>query len=103
MLALTSNGDKRARCGECAGCLGVDCGSCPNCADKPKFGGTGEPNREVFQPQELRPIAAPLWSPEPDLEKNGERISMDRTPVKTIVLPNWDSPNSWSALILRRQ
>ena len=29
------------RCGACEGCRRSDCGRCPNCRDKPKFGGTG--------------------------------------------------------------
>ena len=36
---------KRVRCGECQGCMGEDCGHCANCADKPKFGGAGTPER----------------------------------------------------------
>ena len=37
-------GDKEkrlARCGKCANCCRSDCGTCYNCADKPKFGGPG--------------------------------------------------------------
>ena len=37
-------GSKRprmARCGACAGCKAVDCGTCTSCVDMPKFGGTG--------------------------------------------------------------
>jgi hypothetical protein len=30
---------KRKRCGECAGCAGIECGQCRFCLDKPKFGG----------------------------------------------------------------
>ena len=39
LLLLT--GKRRSRCGECEGCLAQDCGQCPYCADKPKFGGPG--------------------------------------------------------------
>ncbi len=33
---------KRSRCGRCVGCLNPDCGVCPHCLDKPKFGGPGK-------------------------------------------------------------
>mmetsp|Transcript_37874 Transcript_37874/g.121865 ORF Transcript_37874/g.121865 Transcript_37874/m.121865 type:complete len:336 (+) Transcript_37874:50-1057(+) len=33
--------DRVLRCGACEGCKRADCGKCPNCKDKPKFGGAG--------------------------------------------------------------
>ena len=33
--------DRVLRCGSCEGCRRADCGRCPNCRDKPKFGGAG--------------------------------------------------------------
>ena len=33
--------DRVLRCGACDGCKRADCGRCPNCRDKPKFGGAG--------------------------------------------------------------
>uniref|UniRef100_A0A6V2RQX0 CXXC-type domain-containing protein n=1 Tax=Emiliania huxleyi TaxID=2903 RepID=A0A6V2RQX0_EMIHU len=33
--------DRALRCGACDGCKRADCGRCPNCKDKPKFGGAG--------------------------------------------------------------
>ncbi|EOD06215.1 hypothetical protein EMIHUDRAFT_446541 [Emiliania huxleyi CCMP1516] len=33
--------DRALRCGTCDGCKRADCGRCPNCKDKPKFGGPG--------------------------------------------------------------
>jgi len=33
--------DRVLRCGACEGCRRGDCGRCPNCRDKPKFGGAG--------------------------------------------------------------
>ena len=32
---------KSRRCGECEGCMRDDCGVCPACRDKPRFGGKG--------------------------------------------------------------
>jgi len=32
---------RRHRAGACDGCKRADCGRCPNCKDKPKFGGAG--------------------------------------------------------------
>ena len=36
---------KSRRCGECEGCMRDDCGQCPACLDKPKFGGRGTKKR----------------------------------------------------------
>ena len=36
-----SSNRKRIRCGTCEQCNRPDCGECPNCKDKLKFGGTG--------------------------------------------------------------
>ena len=37
----SSKAAKTRRCGECEGCMRDDCGACPACADKPRFGGPG--------------------------------------------------------------
>ena len=37
----SSKATKTRRCGECEGCMRDDCGQCPACADKPRFGGRG--------------------------------------------------------------
>ena len=40
---IAGNRRKRTRCGDCHGCqVGEDCGTCSNCLDKPKYGGTGK-------------------------------------------------------------
>ena len=47
-------GKKRKRCGECAGCTSVNCGSCKFCLDNPKFGGTGKKKKACIQRRCLR-------------------------------------------------
>ena len=43
LLWFIGNKRKRTRCGDCDGCqISEDCGTCPNCLDKPKFGGPGK-------------------------------------------------------------
>ena len=37
----SSKASKVRRCGECEGCTRDDCGQCPACLDKPRFGGKG--------------------------------------------------------------
>jgi hypothetical protein len=39
--AVARRSQRRRRCGECAGCLGEDCGLCRYCRDRPAFGGKG--------------------------------------------------------------
>lgn len=53
-----------ARCGKCNSCTRQDCGTCYNCADKPKFGGPGVKkqaciNRKclLMVPKEEEPLA----------------------------------------------
>ena len=42
-------GKKRARCGICDGCRAEDCGTCPMCLDKPKYGGPGKKKNAVLK------------------------------------------------------
>ncbi|KAF6206136.1 hypothetical protein GE061_017361 [Apolygus lucorum] len=39
---VSLKGPKKLRCGVCEPCQQPDCGSCTNCKDMPKFGGTGK-------------------------------------------------------------
>lgn len=48
-LVLLATGRKRKRCGECSGCLAIDCGSCKFCLDKRKFGGPGKKKKSCVQ------------------------------------------------------
>jgi hypothetical protein len=46
------------RCGECFWCLQKDCGTCPTCQDKPKFGGSGRKKQACLLRQCSRPLPA---------------------------------------------
>nr|AFV53350.1 DNA (cytosine-5-)-methyltransferase 1 [Pleurobrachia bachei] len=39
---VEADGGPRKRCGVCVGCKAEDCGTCPTCKDKVKFGGSGK-------------------------------------------------------------
>jgi len=47
VISLSPRGEGRRqaarlqRCGKCGPCKAIDCGTCQNCADKPRFGGKG--------------------------------------------------------------
>jgi len=45
---LNSAGVGFMRCKDCAGCLKPDCGMCPNCLEKPKFGGNGSRKKQCY-------------------------------------------------------
>lgn len=46
------------RCGKCFWCTRKDCGKCPTCKDKRKFGGEGKKKQACLFRQCLNPLPA---------------------------------------------
>lgn len=46
-------------CGQCDACCRDDCGTCLNCLDKPKFGGSGIRKQSCLERKCRQPMAAP--------------------------------------------
>ena len=78
--------DRVLRCGACEGCRRADCGRCPNCRDKPKFGGAGVKKQACQHRRCLQPTrtGGGQWvirqQPRTDGESDGE-VSNDSTTV----------------------
>ena len=47
---------KLRSCGKCSGCLRADCGACPYCLDKPKFGGENVLKQKCIQKKCSNPV-----------------------------------------------
>jgi hypothetical protein len=65
---LTDDDAARAkvrRCGRCAGCSAIDCGSCKACADKKKFGGSNVKKQACEMRRCTHPITSPLQTSHP--------------------------------------
>ena len=46
------------RCNNCVYCTRKDCGECPNCLDKPRYGGEGKKKQACLKRQCVNPIPA---------------------------------------------
>mmetsp|Transcript_30585 Transcript_30585/g.79412 ORF Transcript_30585/g.79412 Transcript_30585/m.79412 type:complete len:359 (-) Transcript_30585:428-1504(-) len=51
---------RQVACGQCDACCRNDCGTCLNCLDKPKFGGTGIRKQSCLERKCRQPVAAPI-------------------------------------------
>merc|ERR1719473_1644866 len=57
--ALKNKRKRTVACGQCDACCRDDCGSCLNCLDKPKFGGSGIRKQSCLERKCRQPTAAP--------------------------------------------
>ena len=77
--------DRVLRCGACEGCRRADCGRCPNCRDKPKFGGAGVKKQACQHRRCLQPTrtGGGQWAMRPpnqqDGDSDGDVTSQDST------------------------
>ena len=58
---FTNIGAGTKRCGECSGCVAMDCGSCINCKDMKKFGGPGRKKKCCTQRKCVKPGRTHSW------------------------------------------
>ncbi|MBN38147.1 MAG: hypothetical protein CMI29_06720 [Opitutae bacterium] len=61
LLKQRTKSEKHARllrCGKCYWCMRRDCGKCPTCKDKRKFGGEGKKKKACLFRQCLSPVSA---------------------------------------------
>ena len=84
--------DRVLRCGGCEGCRRGDCGRCPNCRDKPKFGGAGVKKQACQHRRCLQPTrtGGGRWAHHPPVATSGDVDSDDASNEST--LPYQQSP-----------
>lgn len=84
--------DRVLRCGACDGCKRADCGRCPNCRDKPKFGGAGVKKQACQHRRCLQPTrtGGGRWAHRPPVATSGDVDSDDASNEST--LPYQQSP-----------
>ena len=73
--------DRVLRCGACEGCRRADCGRCPNCRDKPKFGGAGVKKQACQHRRCLQPTrtGGGQWAIRPQQQQDGDSDGEDGT------------------------
>jgi hypothetical protein len=76
--------DRVLRCGACEGCRRADCGRCPNCRDKPKFGGAGVKKQACQHRRCLQPTrtGGGQWAIRSSQQQDGDSdgdVSQDST------------------------
>ena len=71
----------RQRCGACAGCMRKDCVECPNCLDKPKFGGQGRWKQACEKRICMYPQPSQTYQTYPQYVMNATAAGYDRAHI----------------------
>jgi len=83
---IFNRGSPRLRaspCNQCDACLGIDCGECSACVDKPKFGGPNKSRKRCVN----RACASKVTYERPSVETHSTRSS--KRPRTQVVLPDF--------------
>eukprot|EP00164_Ancoracysta_twista_P001936 GFYU01002545.1.p1 GENE.GFYU01002545.1~~GFYU01002545.1.p1 ORF type:complete len:930 (-),score=185.20 GFYU01002545.1:272-3061(-) len=81
------------RCGKCSGCQRPDCGKCKNCADMPKFGGSGVQRQACVQRRcnqisdRALEVSTSLKSATPGHEADSDDDTKSKRPRVTVPSP----------------